>query len=351
MRNRRRTTAVAALLCLGSLSGARPAAAATQAKRNEASWRVMDSLWDTVRKHPRRMKLLFSDRYYVEKYGAGHGFPYRAWHRVKIAFRGSGESRRIVVNRQSVLPIQRASQGYPTHCRHGVHLAEQELVFDERWRFKRARQWSWGSLPGSGEPDPEGTFMPPQPLRYGGGSHKGLFYGRHLGLTRSGTWAARADGDDVVLVDREGKAKRFRLAATRPQADAIELLLAVAVDLIEPVKLQCWGWPSKTRYASHRDGMADYDLTVCQRTVRARDGKPEVYLRRSGTTHTYLPATGEHRYSPLSYSWSYSLVTKRMYGEVLREFLGDLDIKQFKDRHGKVVDLPLGLKGLGAEAP
>ena len=83
-------------------------AAATPAKHNEASWRVLDSLWDAVRKHPRRMRLLFSDRYYVEEYGAGHGFPYRAWHRVKIAFRGSGESRRIVVNRQSVLPIQRA---------------------------------------------------------------------------------------------------------------------------------------------------------------------------------------------------------------------------------------------------
>ena len=63
---------------------------------NEASWQVMDSLWDAVRKHPRRMRLLFSDRYYVEEYGAGHGFPYRAWHRVKIASRGSGESRRIV---------------------------------------------------------------------------------------------------------------------------------------------------------------------------------------------------------------------------------------------------------------
>ena len=160
-----------------------------------------------MRKHPRRMKLLFSDRYYTEKYGAGHGFPYRAWHRVKIAFRGSGESRRIVVNRQSVLPIQRASQGYPTHCRHGVHLAEQELVFDERWRFKRARQWSWGSLPGSPEPDPEGTFMPPQPLRYGGGSSVALFYEGHLGLSRSGNWTARVDGDDVVLVDHEGKAK------------------------------------------------------------------------------------------------------------------------------------------------
>lgn len=311
------------MLALGcqERGGGPPDSTATGASERK-SWEPFNKMWAAVQKDPERMKLLFSDRYYTEHFSSGAPpLPYLAYRRIRVSYSGEGRKQAIVVSLQRVLPRQDTENDQARDGYHGVQFSEDEFVFDTSWRFKSGRHWIWG-VPG-------GRKRLKSPVN--------LLYGLY---DRPRCWAARVKNRRVVVSYADGEKKVSSAYANEfPFVDLYPLLLPLAADKIA----------GKTIHWAGLRGERDA-YQVKEGTIDGPGGKPRRALElidvRTGwrAGHYFCPPAGEYGHSANQCWTAYRLSTKDVYLTALRGFVKEFRFSKPKDRKGKPVDLPLGLK-------
>jgi len=308
--------------CSGSPSRPEPAGA----DRIGSSWTAFDRLWAVVKDDPQRMKLLFSERWYVENFGSGTcPLPYRAYVRVKVTSRAEGDRRMIVVNRQRFNPDQ---EDY-----HGRTFEEEELVFDPGWRLQRSDCWRWGSMDVGASPERRR-----EPLRYG--IQPGAPGHRRL-VIEQGAGTIFEDGKPVKTVQQAP-------AGDSPPLEAVKLLLQVGVDLAGGKTIpycdgDLAGRPTG-QFVVRKDDSGFYAREFTSDTEVQED---MLGRHATGITYAFKPAKAEYAWGGNQCGTDWTRTDRTQYTAALRQFLKDCGLSGLADSQGKPVDLPVGLKDLG----
>jgi len=297
--------------------------------REGSSWDALRKMYAAVQGDPNRSEQLFSERYYTEDFSSGAPpLPYRAYRRIRVSYRTEERERLIVVTRQQGLPFQEDSEfrNYHSPC-----FVEEELVFDEGWGFRRAREWRWTAPPEASE---AGLTT--------------LTYGWWASRSSSGDREARAEGKSIHIYEGGKEIRTFPLDESRPPAEAVLILFVVAADLVRGARIEsqdCWKGTRNTFAVDDRAaaaGPSDTTLLPPARVAVKETGGD--WSSHNYISHDFTPSTQKYGYSHSQCGWDFSPTTRAAYRRCLAKFLKDFGIEELRDDHDVVIDLPLGLE-------
>jgi len=278
-------------------------------------------MWAGIQADPQRMKLLFSDRYYVKDFSSGAPpLPYRAYLRIRVAWRGEGKDRVLVVSRQRVHPLQKDGDWVDWY--HGVEFSEEELVFDENWRFRSEKRWVWG-VPSMSGPEEK----PPEKLVYG------------VYPSRPGHMEIRREGDKVSVVQENKVVKTWPAVEDVPSWEAGEVLLPVAADLVKGAAIYC-------SYGGGRGAgrKAEPDYRLVAGSIDGPNGEPVPVGEVKDGGRYFIPRRAEFGSSGNQCTTQYTRTSADVYRKAFHELLKDFRIESLTDKKGRPVELPLGLQ-------
>jgi len=304
---------------------------------SETSSKTFYRMWSAIQRDQKRMDLLFGDFFYVELYSGSPGpVAYKAYIHERVGYEVRNGTRLIVVNRQRfLLPPKGELRDYYSTSGNLVY-EELEDVYDENWKLVSLRHWVWEGEVGAEQGEAPRFLY--RPSEY---EEINIKRGQY---TRFGHFTMNRVSD-----------LRFP-----PFPRAVDLLLAVAADVVQGQAVDWWGdgyvileekhtitWslsPEDPERVWKAESEQREEVSAVAVRVRRLDPPDRLFYPRC-----YDVTTREFEYQDQQSFFEFRRIDRDTYVKHLREYTGLLDVKEMIDDDGNPVDLPLGLKILEEE--